>query len=257
MRKLVIVFLAFALVFGLCGGAGAQVFNENHYLVYNIDTPFPINMPLNLFDQFGPYTGDLFVMDKFANPVEKDINGVITPIYDNTIHQTWWRIEDDPQLQRQVGFVNQFGNQDWFVGDGQYLVLPAWKDDPIGDFPYPWNHYKCYDVILGPPVDIPVLLHDQWGGFGTLVAEPVLFCNPCIKEIIGGLRYEIADDFPHLAVYRLEPPFDTDVPATASDQFGVWQFNSREAIWLAVPSDKLVVIGTEEKSWGSLKGLYR
>ena len=259
MRKHVIGFLAFTLVVGLCWGAGAQVFNENHYLVYEINNEFPVDTELNLFDQFGDYSGNFFVMDKFANPVEKEVNGVITPYYNESIHQTWWRIDNDPQPERQVSFVNQFGDQDWFLGDGRYLVLPAWKDGiPPGMNEFPeWNHYKCYDVLLGPAVDIPVVLHDQWGGFGTVVVDPVLFCNPCIKEIIGGLRFEIVDNFPHLAVYRLEPTFGVDIPAIAYDQFGVWQFAGIEAIWLVVPSDKHTVVGTESKNWGSIKSLYR
>ncbi len=81
--------------------------------------------------------------------------------------------------------------------------------------------------------------------------------HPCIKDIIGGLRYEIVENFPHLAVYRLDPTLFTDVPATAYDQFGVWQFSGLEAIWLVVPSDKHTVVGTESKNWGSIKSLYR
>jgi hypothetical protein len=253
MRKEVIIFLTLTLVLGLCWGAGAQIIPENHYLVYDIEQQYTVDFSVTLYDQFGQYFGDFstnfLLMEKFANPVEKNNE----PYFDPMIHQTWWLI-DDPQETKQVGILNQFGHQTWDVGNGRYLVLPALKDQP-GDIPF-WNHYKCYEAE-GPPVDIPVLLHDQWGGFTSVAVDPVLFCNPCIKELANGELYEIVTPESHLAVYRLDPTLMGDVPANAYDQFGIWQINAVEAIWLVVPTEKLTVVETELRTWGGVKSLYR
>ena len=255
MRKEVIMFLAFALVVGLCGGANAQIVPENHYLVYDIGQKTLVLFILQKYDQFDQWFPDFttnnLIMEKFANPVEK--NG--ESYFNQSIHQTWWWI-DDPQDTKQVGLLNQFGHQDWDVGNGRYLVLPAWKDVPDGDFPPFWNHYKCYEAE-GPPVNVDVLLHDQWGGFSSVAVDPVLFCNPCTKELANGERYEIVTPEAHLAVYRLQPTLPSDIPATAYDQFGVWQINAVEAIWLVVPTEKLTVVESETKSWGGIKSLFR
>lgn len=260
MRKVVMVFLSLILVLGLCGVAGAQFFPENHYLVYQLAFPYDIAITVTLFDQFDEYidppigfvTNNLS-MDKFANPVMK--NG--EDYFNQDIHQTWWQIHD-PQPVKKVDFYNQFGEQTWYVGDGRYLVLPAFKNQPGDDYPY-WNHYKCYDAT-GPDVFYQVDLMDQWGGphFSAAVF-PVLFCNPCIKELADGIRYEIVDSFPHLAVYQLDPTIGFEQPNTAdaTDQFGTWDIVAPEAIWLAVPSDKLFVVGNETRTWGAVKSLYR
>ena len=253
MRKEVIIILALTLVLGLCWGAGAQIVPENHYLVYEVANPYTVDISVTLFDQFDEWFGDFstnsLVMDKFANPVDKNGEGM----FNELVHQTWWRI-DDPQETKQVGFLNQFGHQNWDVGHGRYLVLPALKDQQ-GDIPI-WNHYKCYDAE-GPPVDFPVLLHDQWGGFTTVAVAPVLFCNPCIKELASGERYEIVTPISHLAVYRLEPTLMGDVPAVAYDQFGIWEIHAMEAIWLVLPTEKLTVVENETRTWGGVKSLYR
>lgn len=256
MRKVVIVVFALALIVCLGGGASAQIVPENHYLVYQLSEPFTADVTVTLYDQFDQFFGDYYTtnnltMDKFANPVEK--NG--EPYFNQDIHQTWWQIDHQQDI-KQVGFLNQFGLQNWDVGHGRYLVLPAWKDEPQGMDPPFWNHYKCYEAE-GPAMNVDVLLHDQWGGFGSVAVDPVLFCNPCIKDVTNGMRYEIVTPEAHLAVYSLDPTFMVDVFATAYDQFGIWQFNAIEAIWLVVPSDKLTVVESETRSWGSIKGLFR
>jgi hypothetical protein len=253
MRKELIIILALALVVGFCWGASAQIVPENHYLVYQLANQYPVDISLTLFDQFDEHFGEFstnnLVLDKFANPVGKNNE----PIFNELIHQTWWQI-NDPQGVKEVGFLNQFGHQTWDVGDGRYLVLPALKDQP-GDIPL-WNHYKCYDAV-GPSLDIEVLLHDQWGGFGSWAVDPVLFCNPCIKELANGERFEIVTPVAHLAVYRLEPTLLGNVPATAYDQFGMWPITAVEAIWLVLPTEKLTVVENETRAWGSIKSLYR
>jgi len=253
MRKGVIIVLALALVVGLCWvGAGAQNVPENHYLVYEVPETFVFTGQIALFDQFNDFSTEVVEFDKFANPVEK--NG--EPYFDPMVHQTWWLIDDPmpPCNDKLVVLHNQFGLQEWMVGDGRYLVLPAYKNMPP-EWPIPWNHYKCYEAE-GPAVNIPVQLFDQFGDYDMVAVDPVLFCNPCMKEV-NGVQYDIVWPESHLAVYRLEPPVQTPFSAVASDQFGIWQIHLEEPIWLVLPSEKLSVVGTESRTWGGVKRLFR
>jgi hypothetical protein len=241
--------LAVAGVAGLgWTGAGAQMFPENHYLVYEVPETFTLTGPIVLDDQFVIFTTDIVEFDKFANPVEKNSE----PYFDPMVHQTWWLIDDPQTDERLVGIDNQFGRQDWYVGDGRYLVLPAHKD--MGGWPTFWNHYKCYDAI-GPAVNMPVQLHDQFNFYTMTATDPVLFCNPCLKEAMGQIFHIIHPEV-HLAVYRLEPPMPGGFIALASDQFGERQVTLEEPIWLVVPTMKLTVVGTEQSTWGAVKSLY-
>ena len=254
MRKDVLLSLSVALVLGLCWvGAGAQVFPENHYLVYEITETYVFTGQIMLVDQFSEFHTTVVEMDKFANPVMKNNEPIIEP----DIHQTWWLIDDPipPCTDKLVEIANQFGRQEWMVGDGRYLVLPAYKDMPGAGWPASWNHYKCYDAE-GPAVNVPVQLVDQFGSYVMVAVDPVLFCNPCMKEV-NGLQFDMVWPDIHLAVYRLDPPEQAGFFAVASDQFGVWDINLEEPIWLVLPTEKLTVVETESKSWGDVKSLYR
>ena len=251
MNKRTITYLVLACAVGLGWSASnAQVFPENHYLVYDVAEQYTVDLPIAVFDQFNPnFFTDFVMLDKFANPVEK--NG--EPMFNPMMHQTWWLI-DDPGPEWTVLLANQFGTQTWYVTHGRYLVLPALKDEP-GD-PPPWNHYKCYNAV-GDPLDLPVDLLDQWGTYAGIVAFPELFCNPCQKEVPNGV-FPIVEPEVHLACYRLEPLMMVDYQATAFDQFGVWPITAFETCWLCVPSYKLSAIATTEtRTWSDVKTLYR
>jgi hypothetical protein len=254
MRQGLILLLAVVLVAGLSWtSSDAQVIDENHYLVYQVPEVFTVTGQILLADQFNDYTTTFVTFDKFANPVSK--NG--EPMFDDLLHQTWWLIDDPvpPCSERLVALDNQFGRQDWLVDDGLYLVLPATKDMP-GVPPPTWNHYKCYDAI-GPVLNTPVVLMDQFGTYNMTVTEPVLFCNPCLKEFNGEV-HPIVNPEAHLACYLLEGDWTpvTHMP-WLYDQFGEWQIHVHEPCWLCVPSLKLTVVGMEQSTWGSVKSLYR
>ncbi|MHC4073447.1 MAG: hypothetical protein ACYTGS_15660, partial [Planctomycetota bacterium] len=141
MRKGLLSLLTLALITGLgWTEGGAQIVNENHYLVYETPETYVLTEPVHLEDQFNMFHTFLVEYDKFANPVRK--NG--GPVFDPEIHQTWWLIDDPvPDCsERLIGLDNQFGRQDWLLKDGRYLVLPAHKNMP--GWPVLWNHYKCY-----------------------------------------------------------------------------------------------------------------
>lgn len=247
MRRVLMMVLGMTLLSMFCGSAALAQLPENHYKVYEVPETYVFPGPVFLTDQFTQNEFVDLTLDKFATPVSK--NG--EPFFDEFRHQTWWKI-DEVVEGRIVELFNQFGGARWTVRDAQYLVLPALKNDPSG--PLAGNHYKCYDAV-GPPIGFEVDLVDQFGATRLLVAEPVLFCNPVAKEV-AGLVYPIEDPLVHLAVYRLDLGQIWDIPATAFDQFGDWQLTVEQEIWLAVPSEKLSVIGIESNSWGQIKSLY-
>jgi hypothetical protein len=248
MRGMVLLF-SLALALGVWSNqAPAQVLPENHYLVYEVPQVYTFPGPITLGDQFGFFTTPDALFDKFATPVSK--NG--EPIFEPMLHQTWWNIFD-PQSIWWVLIANQFGQQRWQVKDGRYLVLPAFKNQP-GTLP-PWNHYKCYDA-WGPDMNIPVLLHDQFGTRQLVATKPKLFCNPVEKIMPDGIRYPIIYPETHLACYELQPPQPLGIPAIAFDQFGMWDMMLLEPCWLCLPTIKLQAVPNQPESWGKIKSLY-
>ena len=247
MKRMILVSLALTLACVLC--AQAQPWpNENHYKVYNIDPPYTFTGPIQLFDQFGGYNVDLLVLEKFANPVQKNGEPIIFP----ETHQTWWHV-DLVGDGWSILVDNQFGEQVWQVGDPQYLVLPARKYEPGP--PLQNNHYLAYEAF-GEPVNLPVNLADQFGVIDVIAMEPLYFLNPVEKVAPDGVVYPILDPEAHLACYRIEPPMPYDIQVLAFDQFGIWDFFVIDHDCLCVPSWKRQVIGTENRSWSDVRGLY-
>lgn len=253
MRRLTILLL---LVLGtglMWTHASAQdgVFSENHYMVYQVKESPSVTGPIILRDQFGVTQHTFAVLDKFANPVDKNREGIFDPRF----HQTWWLI-DDPQDPRTVIVENQFGTQTWRIGNGRYLVLPAAKNetDP-GSLPQDFiNHYKCYDATA-PIMDMQVGLVDQFLTATTFPISPRFLCNPVEKEIDGQVT-KIVDPDTHLACYYMDP-INVGASIEASDQFGRRRLGVVQTELFCVPSLKRIPVQVEEPSWGELKSIYR
>ena len=247
MRGMVFL-LSLALVLGVWSSqAPAELVPENHYLVYEVPQTYLFAGHIILNDQFGSFTTPEVMFDKFANPVSK--NG--EPIFDPIAHQTWWTIFE-PQSIWWATIVNQFGQQRWQIKDGRFLVLPALKNQPGP--PPPFNHYKCYDAV-GPEVNIPVVLVDQFGTRQMVATKPRIFCNP-VEKTVNGIHYPIVNPEAHLACYELQPPMPLGVPAIAYDQFGMWDMMLLEPCWLCLPTIKLQAVPNEPHTWGQIKSLY-
>ncbi len=233
------------------GDALAQWPEENHYKVYTLFEEHLFTGGIGLTDQFGSYTVDVLVHDKFANPTEKNGEPILFP----EVHQTWWRVDPPiPTAGYDVEIENQFGTQRWRLAEVEYLVLPARKNEPGPLLEH--NHYLGYRAV-GDTLGIPVLLIDQWGGVSAVVTYPELLLTPVEKSVPGGV-FPIIDPEAHLAVYRIEPPQSYQTTFVAFDQFGEWPNVANEHIWLCVPSWKEeITTPTEESSWGSIKSLFR
>lgn len=249
MRGTVIVLLAalIALCLSTVGGpAFAQPDGIDHYLVYEV-AKVPFSESVTLVDQFGGSDVLLQTLLYFANPVSKNSE----PIFDTQLHYTWYRFtEGNPT--RSVTLSNQFGTQEWTVGNAGWLAVPARKNE-TGP-PISANHYKCYSAG-GAFTQRTVVLKDQFGTAQTIVLKPVLFCNPAEKTH-SGRTYPIVNDEAHLACYEIQY-FSVAVPSVlAQDQFLTGDLQIGLASWLCVPSTKLFPIPTEESTWGRIKSLY-
>lgn len=233
------------------GSAQDAAIPENHYLVYKVQESPSVTGPIILRDQFGVSQHTFAVLDKFANPVDKNREGIFDPLY----HQTWWLI-DDPQVPRTVIVENQFGSQTWTIGNGRYLVLPAAKNtsEPGSPPQDVFNHYKCYDATA-PLMDMQVGLVDQFLSTAMFPIVPKFLCNPVEKEIDGQVT-KIVNKDTHLACYSMEEV--TFVASLlASDQFGAWKLTTNWPELFCVPSLKRIPVQAEESSWGELKSIYR
>lgn len=248
----------------VAGRANAQVDPLwDHYKVYFVNPPIPYPVPgppVTLTDQFGQYTHQVQMMERFMNPVAKTHppGGPTYPINNPDLHYSWWLISPQP-FSAQVAASNQFGDQTLNVFDAWYLLNPALKNQhgapPIG------NHYKCYNCE-GQPVNVPVQMVDQFGTWQANVTFPRYLCNPVEKHIgvpgDGGSTYPVLDPNQHYVCYEFQPEDPTPHAVVVTDQFVTDRtadlFPSR---LICVPSLKQIVTSTAPSTWGRIKILYR
>jgi hypothetical protein len=240
----------------VAGRANAQVSPLwDHYKVYQtpfIGPPQP-GVSIILTDQFGVYTHQLANLQRIMNPVQKE-HGQVFPINNPNLHYTWWRIFPSQPFSAQVTATNQFGDQTLSVGDGEFLLNPALKNQ-TGSPPVA-NHFKCY-VCDGQPVSVPVLLTDQFDQWSTVVGFPRYFCNPVQKDYRGVVN-PILDPNQHYICYEIGPEDPGIFSATVTDQFIVnLSAPMGPARYLCVPTYKTGVTDVARGTWGKLKLLYR
>jgi hypothetical protein len=242
-------------VLGLAAGAAQAQFQIDHYKVYPID-PVPSGLPVDLIDQFGPSSHVLIQRDKFANPVQKFVAGVphgdiIRPLE----HLSWWKITEEVLPLQTIHVTNQFGGDTWEIGNAQYLLVPASKNNP---FPFGIEldqHYKCYDATAPKPVDINVDLFDQFGTESHTVLFPRYFCNPVEKTGPPPLTPSGPIPLPteHLACYDITPGLGNPNVQQLADQVvpGLLTHDPNPAEMLCVPSHKRLDIPVLSP-WGLL-----
>ena len=170
------------------------------------------------------------------------------------LHYTWWRISPQP-YEALVVATNQFGDQTLRLFDAQYLWNPALKNE-AGD-PPPANHYKCY-ACEGNPIQVPVLLTDQFDEWRAVVTWPRWFCNPAEKTDPTGQVYPIEDPQLHYICYEFEEIDPALFTAMVTDQFIREELlNLSPSDLLCVPTEKLEVTPTQQGTWGRMKIMYR
>jgi hypothetical protein len=233
------------LAFG-AGVAQAQ-FNIDHYLVYPVLHPELSGLQADMSDQFGPSNAVLWERDKFANPVDK-AHPPQQPnpehlLYPNE-HLSWWRFEQPYPNDKHVRVGNQFGdNQAWHLGDAEYLLVPAIKDQ-TGDIILN-QHYECYIALEAPAIQLDVSLADQFGMRPAVVGMGRYLCNPVDKLGPPPLVPSGPPPFPqdHLACYDIDPqPVDEirDVDDQVDDAAGL-PLEIIQSEMLCVPSTKSII----------------
>jgi hypothetical protein len=232
----------------------------DHYKLY-LMPPLPMTppLPVQLTDQFGSFPHHVEALERYMNPTEKTVfqppPGGTFPVNDPLLHYSWWRISPVP-FAAFVTAVNQFGDFNFNVRDGIYLLNPSVKNDPGTTLP-PRNHYKCYDCD-GPPVNFQVRMFDQFGPWEAIVGVPRYFCNPVEKQVSGAPPNPIVDLNQHYVCYEFQPEDPNIYPATITDQFITnLQTPLGPSRWLCVPTYKTGVTENRKDTWGKLKQLYR
>jgi hypothetical protein len=220
----------------------------DHYKRYLTQGPSIVG-PFILDDQFGGIVVDVAVLTRFATPVSKNNQPLLNP----QGHQTWWEFAF-PQPIRFIIARDQFGEHDWMLGDARYLVLPALKNEP-GEPPIQ-NHYLCYDA-QGPPIDILVVLEDQFGVETVVVLHGFVFCNPVKKTLPDGTAFPIIDRDAHLTCYLVDNPNPHQIPVRVTDQFFAdMPLTLFENDCLCLPALKREVIEPGSSQWQRIKALY-
>ena len=236
--------LGLALSLSLSLGCGTTL---DHFQVYRVER-IPAEHELRLSDQLNlPLeSARIDALTHFANPTRKVHPGSQVGIGNPDHHLTWYRLRvQGPEPRRTIRFRNQFGQHSVDTGDQRFLLVPAQKtSDPGSEFPADLDHYRCYEVArVNSAPSLPVVqLGDQFGSVqGLQVGQPVLFCPPVrkVREGHEPVGVQNADD--HLTIYKL-PPEQVETEISVRDQFDSRDVRLLERVFLAVPTEKQVVV---------------
>jgi len=198
---------------------------------------------VSLEDQFGTYEVTVEESWYFCTPVEKERDGVVTPILDPDHHFTFYEISLNQQIQYwQVNVDNQFGPQYLTAWGPVCLAVPTQKVQPGNhEPPVGLDHFLLYEVEQ-TQVNEVVGLRDQftYGEDGQfVVTAPLYFANP-VQKTHGDDVTEIQNPEAHLVFYELSGQLFSNPAVQVVNQFGGWTFTQVEGPWLlAVPSQKL------------------
>lgn len=230
------VLLTLAAVLFVFSTAAFAQYETDHFKCYLplATSPIPAQ-PVLLVDQFGTSQAKIGSIWRFCNPTEKDRNGVITPIINPDAHLALHKEKTNGAVAREVTFENQFGQQSVITGMAKFLAVPTQKE-PHGP-PFNLDHFNCYAVTAGKPLNEIVGLKDQWFASKHKLGAPVLFCNP-VQKTHNGVVTQIIHPKDHLVCYKARPvAFDKAVQL--HNQFGDPKFESKQADMLCVPTTKL------------------
>jgi hypothetical protein len=210
----------------------------NHFKVYEAALCCdPIKeFPVTVQDQFNKETrkAQVIGLSYFANPVSKNKEKIVDPYY----HLTWYKIKiKEITVKRKVIIENQFGKQEWILGNAVYLLVPTEKIEKGSSFPKEANHFLCYEVLEAKTLELKVTLKDQFDLSTmkpptTILGKPLYFCNPVMKnkEPIMNPKY-------HLAVYSINLPNGLRT-VQIKNQFGGFKLCVGNAAMLCVPTIK-------------------
>lgn len=235
--------------------AQAQLTAVDHFRCYLVPISPVFQVTAQLQDQFDAASGTFeditqLLIQRFCNPVQKTVNGVVTPIVNVNHHLTMFTINTQPIIMRQVIVKNQFGQQTLSTADAKILAVPTGKGLPPNPAPAPptdLDHYKCYTASGPALTNVIANLKDQFISENVAVLRPVLFCNP-VKKIHNGVTTGILHPDVHLTCYSTQSSTFAGTTININNQFVVLNsLRLRVPDLLCAPSEKLqwsVVTGT-------------
>ena len=232
--------------------------DPTHYWTYTIQVPQPTPQPIFAADQFFrlgvPLTVDTRM--KLLNWVQK--NNSLVP--DTLLHYTWWNILEKLPVNRTVIVTNQFGSSRVQVSNLEFMLAPAYKNNPqTAGVPPVANHYLCYRATGFPAPPNVYDLRDEWRVDVQHPGPMEFLCAPCMKQHLGK-TFPAVDTVTHYAAYPIQPVSEPFYPLIL-DQFMplMNQLVAQHPVeYLFVPSEKTDLPTDVKKStWGRVKQIYR
>lgn len=235
------------------GNPNPTPFALDHFKAYRID-PQPVvcaggDCTVGLHGQFeAPNVYINAVLDEmrfFCNPVKKTHDDRQFQIKQEDHHLSWYRFREEVvEPVRRVRVRNQFYQQprNLRIGNAKALLVPAHKMINNHQAPEGLDHYKLYQVNLGPDPNDSVTLDDQFFNGETVnVISPILFGVPVSKRRTDiNETTEIHNPDDHIVVFRVDRlRYEDPIGFPASDQFGSWNLEVRARRFLLVPTKKL------------------
>jgi hypothetical protein len=101
------------------------------------------------------------------------------------------------------------------------------------------NHYKCYEIINPPLINVPVNLSDQFGVQNGQAVRPRYLCNPVKKN-----GSPVPNPNLHYVCYDLTIPAIPVRSARITNQFHTLDVRVQQARLLCLPSSKVLLTTT-------------
>ena len=99
-------------------------------------------MPVLLVDQFGTMVAQATIPRYFCNPVEKMIDGIVTPIVDPEMHLACYELVPPMTLNFPLTALDQFGDWPLTAIQTEWLCLPSAKLGAVSTESSPWGRIK-------------------------------------------------------------------------------------------------------------------
>jgi hypothetical protein len=113
-----------------------------HYKCYEAQGP-PMDLPVQLQDQWGFFDPIVAEPVLFCNPVFKTFQGVTSPTLNDSLHMACYRLEPPQQLIEMFFAWDQFGLwEPLTVTQAEWLCVPSAKLEFIGVEPETWGNIK-------------------------------------------------------------------------------------------------------------------
>ncbi len=145
----------------------------DHYLLYQVWDAPPVNVMVDLFDQFLDQPGVMvYEPVLFANPVRKTHDGTIIEIENPDAHLTFYWTDSGPFMS-EISIFNQFDLQILTVGDAALLGVPSQK---IG-------------FTVGPPPVTAAVLGDYESQLTDLLWENGIAAQPRDWDVISDIDF--------------------------------------------------------------------